>query len=210
MITNLKRCINAAASKLGNPDVVHGSILVRIDRKTFNIISFGKFIRQGGITYELYARIRDEKNNGKDWLPPALIPEDPMVIEQRRLDEEAKKQAELIAARNRQVEVERGYAKSVPPYLNEQLTSYPEFFNTVDREYVQSLIQRAESLIDSDDLDQFCKLRRDIETFRFNLQDLIDSQEMSKDEAVRSHNRSAPFNKLNSTKKGRYEVVSCE
>ena len=133
-----------------------------------------------------------------------------MVIEQRRLDEEAKKQAELIAARNRQVEVERGYAKSVPPYLNEQLTSYPEFFNTVDREYVQSLIQRAESLIDSDDLDQFCKLRRDIETFRFNLQDLIDSQEMSKDEAVRSHNRSASFNKLNSTKKGRYEVVSCE
>ena len=203
MITNLKRCINATASKLGNPDVVHGSILVRIDRKTFNIISFGKFIRQGGITYELYARIRDEKNNGKDWLPPVLIPEDPKVIEQRRLDEESKKQAELIAARMRQVEVERSYAKSVPPYLNEQLGLYPEFFNEVDREYVQTLIQRAESLIESDDLDQFWKLRRDIETFRFNLQDLIDSQEVPEFEDVQSRNRSKHVHKLNSTKKGR-------
>lgn len=207
MITNLKRCIKAAASKLDNPDVVHGSILVRIDRKTFNVISFGKFIRQGGITYELYARIRDERNSGKDWLPPALIPEDPQVVEQRRLQEEAQRQAALIAARQRQLDAERSFAEQVPTYLNEQLSLHPEFFSTDDMGYVQSLIQRAESIIESDDLSLYWSLRRDVDTFRLNLQDLIDSQEVSKMEDVRSRNRSTRVPKSNS-KKGRYEVVS--
>lgn len=184
----LKKNIQSVATANGNPGIIHGAVLVQINRTSGKILSFGKFIRQGGITYEVYARIRDTRNAGKDWLPPELIPQDPKELERQKLEAEM-----------RQVEVDRSYASQVPRYLNEQLRLHPECFEPGDIKYVNELIQSAESLVESTDHQLVEHLRSKVATFQRILTDLLESS-VSQDEDVRSRNKSTVIPKTCSKK----------
>lgn len=187
-MNSFKKNIQSVAIANGNPGIIHGAVLVRINRTSREILSFGKFIRQGGITYDVYARIRDTRNAGKDWLPPSLIPQDPKELERQKLEAEM-----------RQAEVDRSYASQVPRYLNEQLSLHPEIFEPVDIEYINGLIQSAESLVKSPDHRKVEVLRSQVMDFQRVLAESLESS-VSQDEAVRLRNKSTVVPKTCSKK----------